>query len=369
MARKRSDEIKLAKEKGRDDWYIYWYDPGAQRVRRKSTGTSDRLLAEEVRLEFLRERARGAAALGPVPPEKYLVLTALRLFGDERAPEIKSGAQAGYAIGHLIRHLDTRTVADLTPQVIKGYERARAAEGISRGTIRRELAVLTSAITHAIKNHRLTAAPRIFLPAPNPGRTRFLDDSEIAALLDACRVTPHLYVFAQVALNTGARRGAVLDLTWPQVRFEQGLIYLNPPDREQTSKGRATVPMSDPLRTVLLDAYERRASEFVVEYRGGRITDIKTAFNKAVKRAGLAGVTTHVLRHTAGSVMAREGVPLFIISKMLGHSDTKTTELYAHLRPEWLREGVAALGRVTSRNAVSPTISPAKKLKGLANQG
>lgn len=369
MARKRSDEITLRKERGRDDWYICWYDPVAQRSRRKSTRTCDRLLAEEARLEFIRERARGAAvATGPVPPEKYLVMTALRLYGDERAPELKSVAQIGYAIGHLIRYFDMRTVGALTPQAVKGYEQARAAEGIARGTIRRELAVLASSITHAIRNGRLTTAPRVFLPAPGAGRTRFLDDDATAALLAACE-TPHLRLFVLLALNTGARKGALLELAWTQVQFEQGLIYLNPEGREQTSKGRAIVPMNEHLREALEEAHARRRSPFVVEYKGGRIVDIKTAFSKAVRRAGLDRVTPHTLRHTAGTIMAREGVDLHKVGKVLGHSYAKTTELYAHHQPDWLRGAVDALGKATARNIVSPRISTRPKKKGLPGVG
>jgi integrase len=86
---------------------------------------------------------------------------------------------------------------------------------------------------------------------------------------------------------------------------------------------------------------------FVVEYHGAQVGDIKKAFRRACDRAGIADVRPHTLRHTAGTLMAKEGVELFKISKMLGHSMAKTTELYAHHRPEWLREAADVLGKAT----------------------
>jgi integrase len=63
------------------------------------------------------------------------------------------------------------------------------------------------------------------------------------------------------------------------------------------------------------------------------------------QRAGIKGVTPHTLRHTAGTLMALAGVDLFLIAKVLGHSVQKTTELYAHFQPSYLRGAVDALAK------------------------
>lgn len=289
--------------------------------------------------------------------------TALRWYAQERAPELASEMQIGFAVDHLLRFFKTAAVSALTPQVIKRYEAQRAAKGIARGTIRRELAVLSAAIGHAVKNGRLLSAPKIALPPPGKPRTAHLDEAEIARLLEACRASPHLHLFVMLALNTAARKSALLELTWMQVQLEQDLIYLNPAEREQTSKGRAVVPISDSLRAALAEAAARRTCPYVIEYRGARILDIKKSFAQACARAGLIGVSPHTLRHTAGTLMARGGVELFLIAKVLGHSVAKTTELYAHHRPQWLRAGVEILGRATAK--FLPAESPGKKNKGL----
>ena len=59
------------------------------------------------------------------------------------------------------------------------------------------------------------------------------------------------------------------------------------------------------------------------------------------------GLGLPACRHTAGTLLAKAGVPLWTIAGLLGHSMTKTTELYAHFSPEFGRDAVKILGRVT----------------------
>jgi integrase len=81
-------------------------------------------------------------------------------------------------------------------------------------------------------------------------------------------------------------------------------------------------------------------------------------FRNACKRAGINGVTPHTLRHTAGTLMALAGIDLFLIAKVLGHSVQKTTELYAHFQPKYLRGAVDVLGKATT------TLVPMPKADG-----
>ncbi len=87
--------------------------------------------------------------------------------------------------------------------------------------------------------------------------------SGLDRLLAECHDS-HLRLFVLLALNTGARRGAILDLTWPQVDLVNGLINLNPAGRVQTAKRRAMVPISDTLREALVEAQATARSPYVV---------------------------------------------------------------------------------------------------------
>ncbi|OQA92180.1 MAG: Tyrosine recombinase XerD [Elusimicrobia bacterium ADurb.Bin231] len=64
---------------------------------------------------------------------------------------------------------------------------------------------------------------------------------------------------------------------------------------------------------------------------------------KIMKKAGIPGSSFHTLRHTFASSLAIAGVDLYRISKLLGHSSIKTTEIYAHLQPSDLIETIKKL--------------------------
>lgn len=366
----------IGQENGRSNWYIYWYDENTERVRRRSAGTCIRSEAEKELGQFLIDRANEAKHLGPIAaPDRYLIATALRWYVQEKSADLANSEVLARSIENLINFFGAKaSVATITPQTLKRYEQERkrkvrvydTANGpkkvvnnkpIASATIRRELTVLGAALNHAVKNGRLTSCPKIVLPPSGPNRTRYLDRNEIKRLLDGC-VEPHIKLFVLLALNTGARRGAILDLRWPQVDMVNRIIYLNPEGRVQTSKRRAIVPINDSLYEALINAKEaaKKAHEkrieagdlsppcpHVVTYQNAPVLNIKTGFKRSCERAGLSGVMPHTLRHTAGTLMALAGVDLFLIAKVLGHSVQKTTELYAHHRPEYLRNAVSAL--------------------------
>ena len=71
---------------------------------------------------------------------------------------------------------------------------------------------------------------------------------------------------------------------------------------------------------------------FVIEYGGRSVASLKTATRGAARRASLAGVTPHILRHSAATWMAMAGVPMEQIGRLLGHRDVRVTwRIYAAL--------------------------------------
>jgi integrase len=370
----------IGREKGQPNWYIYWYNENTGRVKRRSSGTCIRGEAEKALGHFLIERASETKNIGPIAtPDRYLIATALRWYVQERGAELVSAEFTGFAIGYLLNFFGAKAVVGcITPQLLKQYGQQRkrkvryvkTQEGtkkivnnkpISSSTIRRELSVLAAALNHAIKNGRLTSAPKIILPPNAPHRTRYLEREEIERLLENC-IEPHIRLFVLLALNTGSRKGALLDLRWPQVDMVNKIIYLNPIDRAQTNKRRAIVPINNSLYAALTkakeaakEAQEKREAKgdntppcpYVITYHNAPVLNMKKGFMEACARAGIENVTPHTLRHTAGTLMALAGIDLFLIAKVLGHSVQKTTELYAHHRPEYLRDAVNVLSIAT----------------------
>lgn len=144
-------------------------------------------------------------------------------------------------------------------------------------------------------------------------------------------------------LATAGRIGAILELTWDRVDFERGKIDLRL-DATGPRKGRAVLPMNNTLRAVLQTAKDAAMTDFVVEWAGGPIKDIKKGFARAVRSAGLGDVSPHVLRHTAGVHMISNGVDMALVSQFLGHSSIAVTQrVYARYAPDHMRDAAEVL--------------------------
>ncbi len=235
---------------------------------------------------------------------------------------------------------DRRAIAD----AVTRYVSIRTRDGVCSATIRRELIVLRAAVRSAWKRGLLPSQPYVALPPSSPSRPRWLTPDEAKSLLRACG--SELYTFVLLALTTGARRGAILDLTWDRVDFARGTIdFRAPHPKAERRKHRAVVPMAPILHAELRRDRSRSASNRVVPASASRI---ERAMRKAAASAGLPDVTAHVLRHTAATWMLGEAkLPLTIVSAMLGHRSSIITEqVYAHLSPDHLAPAAQALDRL-----------------------
>ena len=153
-------------------------------------------------------------------------------------------------------------------------------------TVRNELAVIRAALNWAEKQKLIGKAPFIQMPRLPASSVGHLSKAEFRRLLDNAQA-PHIKIFLQLAVGTGARTNALLDLTWDRVDFDGNIIILNPQDRVQTSKYRATVPMNAQLRAALQEAKAGALSDYVVEHGRERVASIKNGFKAAARRAGL----------------------------------------------------------------------------------
>ena len=253
--------------------------------------------------------------------------------------------------GHLEPVFGHLTPGDVSQELVDDYvtRRSRVARP---GTIRLEVLNLAAVWKAAVKARILSFAdvPQITLPPDSPPRDRWLRDDEIDRLLTAAKGGERLTRverFCWIALDACARRAAIETLRWDngQVDFEMRLVHFNPPGRAQTSKHRASVPMSDRLHAVLLRAYEERSGPWVLDTPGA----IYEPLVRVAKLAGLEGVHPHVLRHTAATHMARRGVSLWVIANLLGNSLAQVEKVYAKWAPGFGREAVETIGGTHGR--------------------
>jgi integrase len=152
-------------------------------------------------------------------------------------------------------------------------------------------------------------------------------------------------LFILIGLYTGRRKEAILSLRWPQVDIEHGVIDFESPGRARTNKKRGKI-RSDRLLPHLKRA-RRRGTDlgYVLHINGERIGDIKKGFNAARGRAGLVGVTPHVLRHTAATWLMQAGAPIWEAAGFFAMSEKTLRDVYGHHHPDYMRGAAEAIGR------------------------
>lgn len=325
-------------------YYIYWTEKRAGRSvsRERSTGTRDSAEAHRAYAEWL-EAGGGIDSIrwdGPRRASQASIADVLAVYAQEHVTSHTADPKrAGFAIDALLSWWGERTCDFIKPETCRAYVKARVNGGVAESTAARELVVLRAALGYAHKNGKLIERPFVEVPPKGPSRDRWLTRQEAARLLWESRrerqARHHLPLFIMLALRTGARPGALFDLQWPQIDFANNRIDFNPPSRKRTNKQRPIISIPRRLRWFLLRAHARAASPYVLAYAGRKIATVRYSFEAARKRAGLSDdVIPYTLRHTAGTWMAQRGVPLWQIGGWLGHSQEKTTELYAHHSPD-----------------------------------
>ena len=124
------------------------------------------------------------------------------------------------------------------------------------------------------------------------------------------------------------------------------MIFLR---REETKTQQPRyIPMTPRAREILDSVPANLTHPFVFSGPSGRpltIHVLRYHFQKACKKSGIEDFHPHDLRHTVGSWLVQRGVPLYIVSQILGHSSLETTQRYAHLNSEHLSAGLATLDK------------------------
>ena len=231
----------------------------------------------------------------------------------------------------------------LSQAAVDRYAAQRRALGRTNSTINKELRIFRQALTWAHERAGwIKTKPRFDIPSPNAPRDRWLTRAEGAKLLDACKAS-HVRTFVALALYTGARKSAILELTWDRVDFEQGLVIYPLPGAAYRKKRRATVPMNETLRKELERARKIATCDWVVEHGSKPIANIKTGFYAAVRRAGLRNVTPHDLRRTFATWMVQEGVAYDVVADLLADTPEMVRAVYGHHDPRLYRSAVGKL--------------------------
>ena len=187
-----------------------------------------------------------------------------------------------------------------------------------------------------------------------PRLTRFLSREEIARLhevLDAQtrKGDRQQADIVRLLLLTGCRKGEIMGLRWTEVR--DGAMVL-----VDSKTGPRTVPLSSQARAVL-DRQPRGESPFVfpspLDPARSRCSALGL-WDRVRREAGIEDVRLHDLRHTMASHAVMNGVPVPVVSRLLGHNDVSMTLRYAHLADRDVEAAAERVGQAMFRAMSGP---------------
>lgn len=380
----------------RGKWHLCWTDPATGLTRRRSTGTADRseaqskvpALESEVRTGLNGTKVRNNFKLGDL------------LDGYESQLDTSKQSTL-HALRHLRRYFCEFKPEQLNDASWTGYRKWRTGEmsgsaahvgkherKVSDSTACRELHAMRSAIKWAQRNGwpRLGNAKVRIANEPNTAVQEYLTPAEVERLIEACE-SRHQRLFIRLAIATGARMSALLELKWDQIRWPgAGKGYGPPletdalaavnvtaePTVEWTApetgephwrdgygfelnmrealridlgqgcgnkrRGTGIIARSNfQLYDELVAAHNRRNTDFVLEHNG---KPIKTRINlkPVYRRAGLEGYsrTQHLLKHTCCSWLVQSGASCEAVAKLVGTTAKVIETHYGHLSPDHL---------------------------------
>ncbi len=132
----------------------------------------------------------------------------------------------------------------------------------------------------------------------------------------------------RLLIYTGCRLGEVLSLKWDEVDFDNSCLRL-----KDSKTGKRTIPLNEHAIKILHSVQKQADNPYVFcgDKPGTHLVTVQKTWERIRKEAGIPDVRIHDLRHSFASFMIMNGLNIFEVSKLLGHSDIKTTMRYAHL--------------------------------------
>lgn len=212
--------------------------------------------------------------------------------------------------------------------------------------------------TLALLSKMLSLAVRWRLRPDNPAigiekyseekRYRWLSDNELARLTKALDEHPNQIAADAIRLQllTGARIGEVLMSEWRHFDLDRG-VWIKP-SHHTKQKRTEHLPLSRAAGSLLAEMKTKRGDRSRFPFPGrspiAPISSLKRFWQTVTSTAGLEDYRIHDNRHTHASHLVSSGMSLPIVGRLLGHTNPSTTQRYAHLADDPLREAAEIMG-------------------------
>ncbi len=346
-------------------YFVRWYKGKTEQIRLGNFPEMTVYLARQSAQE-----KSGAVAEGRDPAEEQRADKAVLTFGDLFDRYMKD-----YAKVHKKTWQQDQWNYDT---YIKDHWKARRLDEITPTAVSRLFNRITEAGHKTTANRLLALVRHIFnwaatqdlAKGDNPcrgtkahrerSRERFMEGDELVRFLTALdEENQKMQDYFRLLLLTGVRRASLMRMAWVDVNMSKAIWRVS---GEVTKNGDPlTVPLTELAVTILRRRFEENRSPRTIRggkigppllspwvfpshennaTEGGHLTDVKSAWASIIKRANLTDLHIHDLRRTLGSWMASQGSSMLMIGKALGHRNAKSTEVYARLNIDPVRQAV-----------------------------
>ena len=258
----------------------------------------------------------------------------LSAYATDIAASRKSARNISYNIGNLLRWWGTKPASEITARNCRAYAATKTDSAAAQ-----DLKVLRAACNHwSAEYAALTPPPVIVKPREGKPRERWLTRSELARLLLGARKVQHLRRFILLGYYTGSRPGVILRLQWDQIDISKGVMARIRPEMAADAKKRAPPVRLGKRILSHLRRWQRLDNgtvSYLCHYEGRPVADPHESWRRAVKAAGLDGVTRHTLRHTRATHLMQSGrVSIWEAAGFLGMTTRTLERTYGHHHPD-----------------------------------
>jgi len=332
-------------KQGKERWYIDYRDEDGKRVQKVVKNAQQR---EDALIELQTKVAQCFAKEHPhiAKKEKIRFPKFVEMYLENYAKVNKrSWKDDFYRLRKFIELFGNVQLHEISPFEIEKFKLTKLSDDLSKSTVNRYLTILKRMFNVAIDWGYAKENPvkRVkFYTEKDNLKERILTEKEEDRLLEAS--SEHLRPILIVALNTGMRRGEILNLKWENIDFQAKEILV-----ENTKSGR---PRTIDINSHLLNELVKLKNEaqdsqnvFLNPKTGEPYKKLQTSFNGTRRRAGIKNLRFHDLRHTFASRLVERGVDLIRVKELLGHSSVKITERYTHSNQEGRKKAVELLCR------------------------
>ena len=356
-------------------------------------------LGDAAEMKVARARERALEELGKIAAGKDLRETRsmkkggsfaefFRKYYEAHIQENQRGAkQALVRYRHLCKEVGEVLLSDFIPLRVEEFRSLRKKAGVKDSTINRDVSAIQSMLGYAVKIGVLAEHPfkgKVKKYREIQDTPRQLTPEEKTRLRDALKARdqaarerrkslnlwrrernlptlPELGLYSDylaplvlTAMLTGLRRGELFNLRWQDVDLIEKTLQVRAAGSSQDRI--RTVPLSIECREILfewkhLSGFNQPADYVFPDDKGEGLENIYTAFKNLMKCAGIKGFRFQDLRHNYASMLVGEGIQLYTVKELLGHSDLKMTQRYAHLAPDKPEDAAKALDNIRSREA------------------